>query len=205
MTDIKLNLFNHSEDTNNTTYVIFQNNVSLDAKVQSVAWKVIHDLGNGCRHPFVYPTEYYVGATDANGNHMPAIPAETGATYEVFMTNSGHELRCFNKPAANPIEVEIWNNLKKGSINAQIYRGGSLIATKQNVTPGSKANFQFQPKLYIGAVSHITEGAILNSNITVQYLTELNLQSVSAANIIITGGGVGTDSTPIKFTLIPLI
>ncbi len=203
MSDIKLNLINNSEDENNTDYVLYQQNTSIDTRVQSVAWKIIKSLGIGSHHHITYPMEFQVGAIDANGNCMPLISAEKGSRYEMVLTNSGHEFSKFETSAANPLDVEIWNNLKKGSMDAQIYRGGGLLATKLNIMPGSKANFQFKPILFIGAVSQITEGKIMSSNVTVQYLTKLNLQNTSHTDIIISGGGKGTEATPLTFTLMP--
>ncbi|MCH9638950.1 MAG: hypothetical protein K0U40_05600 [Betaproteobacteria bacterium] len=205
MADIKLNLINLSEDASNSDYVIFQRNINLDSGIQAVAWKVIQSLGNGANHPFTYPQELYVGAKDANGNYMQKILAKKGYAYEMINTLSGHELRSSPMPAASPVDVEVSNKLAKGSIDAQIYRGGSLLAAKVNIAPGSKANFQFQSILFIGSVSQVVEGTAMNSNVTVQYLTELNLMGISVADIIISGGGVGTESTAIKFTLAPTV
>jgi len=205
MADIKLNLTNLSEDASNSDYVIFQKNISPDSGIQSVAWKVIQSLGNGSNHPFTYPQEFYVGAKDANGNYMRVIPAKKGSAYEMVNTLSGHELRSSAVSAVNPVDVEVWNSLTKGSMDAQVYRGGNLLASKVNIAPGSKANFQFQPILLIGSVSQVVEGTAMNSNVTVQYLTELNLIGISVADIIISGGGVGPESTAIKFTLVPTV
>jgi hypothetical protein len=201
MADIQLNLINLSGDVNNSDYVIFQKNAATDVNVQSVAWIVVKNLGNGDNHPFTYPMNFAVGAKDSDGNYMPQIAATPGNTYEVAMARSGHVLRNSSAPAANPTEVEVWNNLSLGAIDAQIYRDGKLLATKVNVPPGSKANFQFLPKIYIGTVSQVTQGAVMNSNVTVQYLTELDLLGVSSADIIVSGGGAGPNATPFKFTL----
>jgi hypothetical protein len=199
--DIKLNLINRSGDVNNSDYVVFQKNAATDVNVQSVAWIVIKNLGNSDNHPFVYPMEFSVGAKDSDGNYMPQIEAVNNTTYEVAMARSGHVLRPSTTPAANPTEVEVWNNLNLGSIDAQIYRDGLLLASKVNVAPGSKANFQFLPKVFIGTVSQVNQGDVMNSNVTVQYLTELDLLGVSSADIIITGGGAGPNATPVMFSL----
>ncbi|ODC03060.1 hypothetical protein BFW38_05360 [Terasakiispira papahanaumokuakeensis] len=201
MASIKLNLINHSADANNSDYVIFQKNAATDVNIQSVAWKVVKNLGNSDNHPFEYPMEFQVCAKDYNGNYMPKITAHNDHVYEVIMAQSGHQLRDGSQTAANPNEVEVWNNLTQGAIDAQIYRDGKLLATKVNVAPGSKANFEFKPKIFIGMVSQVEEGTVMNSNVTIQYLTEIDLLGVSSADIIITGGGRGTDSVPFKFTL----
>lgn len=199
--DIKLNLINRSGDVNNSDYVIFQKNAATDVNVQSIAWKVVHNLGNGDNHPFVYPMNFEVGAKDSDGNYMPLIGAVNGSTYEVAMERSGHVLRPSVTPASNPTEVEVWNNLSLGAVDAQIYRDGRLLAAKVNVAPGSKGNFQFLPKLFIGTVSQVTQGTVMNSNVSVQYLTELDLLGISSADIVVTGGGAGPNATAFQFSL----
>ncbi|MCH9639613.1 MAG: hypothetical protein K0U40_08980 [Betaproteobacteria bacterium] len=201
MADIQLNLINQAGDVNNSDYVIFQKNAATDVNVQSVAWIVVKNLGHSDNHPFIYPMEFFVSSKDSDGNYMPQIAAQNGDTYEVAMARSGHVLRNFPTPAANPTEVEVWNNLSLGAVDAQIYRDGKLLATKINVAPGSKANFQFLPKIFIGTVSQVNQGTVMNSNVTVQYLTELDLLGVSSADIIVSGGGAGPNATAFKFTL----
>lgn len=200
MSDIKLNLINHSSDINNSDYVIFQKNATTDANIQPIAWTVVKNLGKGDNHPFVYPIEFAVGAKDAEGKHYPPILAQNGNAYEVVMTPTGRVLQVAPTPAANPTEVEVWNNLALGSIDAQIYRDGKLLASTANVPPGSGANFQFQPKLFIGAMSQVEQGSVMNPSITM-HPTELILSGVSSADIIITGGGAGPSATAFEFTL----
>lgn len=201
MANIQLRLINHSGDVNNSDYVIFQKNSATDVNVQSVAWIVVKNLGNSDYHPFTYPMEFSVGAKDSDGNYMPQLPAQNGNAYEVAMDRSGHVLRASSAQTAIPTEVEVWNNLALGAVDAQIYRDGKLLAAKVNVPPGSKANFQFLPKIFIGMVSQVEQGTVMNSNVTVQYLTELDLLGVTSADIIVSGGGAGTNATPFKFTL----
>ena len=82
MANIKLNLINRSADANNSDYVIFQKNAATDINIQSVAWKVVKNLGNSDNHPFVYPMEFQVCAKDYNGNYMPKITAHNDHVYE---------------------------------------------------------------------------------------------------------------------------
>ena len=198
---IKLNLINRSSDVNNSDYVVFQENADTDVKVQTIAWKVVHNLGNGDNHPFVYSDGLKVSAKDANGNYMPQIKATPGSTYGVVMENSGHKLCQSTIPACTKTQTEVWNNLSKGSVDMQIYRDDRLLATKVNVPPGSKANFEFLPKLFIGVVSQVEEGDVMNSNVTVQYLQEISLLGITSADIVVTGGGAGVDATPFMFSL----
>ncbi|MDB5088090.1 MAG: hypothetical protein JWR09_2084, partial [Mucilaginibacter sp.] len=55
--------------------------------------------------------------------------------------------------------------------------------------------------LWIGAVSQIWEGDLINSAITSQVNTELSLLGIASADIVMTGGGPGKASTGFNFTL----
>ncbi|HAD97467.1 MAG TPA: hypothetical protein DCG19_08675 [Cryomorphaceae bacterium] len=202
MSDIKLNLVNLSQDANNSSYVIFQKNASLDTAVQDVAWIVVKNLGINDNHPFVYPMGLTVSAQDSDGNYMPQIATENDSVHSVEMTPSGHRLsQSPGKKAANPREVELWNSLSQGAIHAEIYRNGKLLARKSNVVPGSKANFKFKPSIFIGCVSQLEEGAVMDSNVTVQHLQEIPLLGIKQADIVISGGGIGSEATGYQFTL----
>ena len=115
---------------------------------------------------------------------------------------SGDELRITGDPASSPTEVEVRNSLSQGAISANIYRNGLLLAQKTNISPAQKAVFEFKPRIFIGAVSQIEQGQVLNSAILQSVNTELDLLAISSADIVITGGGGGQDATPFVFSLV---
>jgi hypothetical protein len=63
------------------------------------------------------------------------------------------------------------------------------------------AAFQFQPTIWIGAVSQVTQGQVMNSAIVDQVNTELSLLGLASADIVMTGGGPGKSSQPFSFSL----
>jgi hypothetical protein len=52
--------------------------------------------------------------------------------------------------------------------------GHQLVVTRTQVAPGLKAVFQFQPRIWIGVVSQVGQGEVLNSAIGKR---SLNLRS----------------------------
>ena len=90
--EIKLNFIDRSNDHNNSDIVFYQKNVATDYDSLSVAWKVIRNCGVGCNHPFVYPMEMQVSASDSWGNYMPMLTATNGNLYHVTRAPSGDEL-----------------------------------------------------------------------------------------------------------------
>jgi hypothetical protein len=200
---IELTFINQSYDQNNSDVVIFQKNVATDFEEIAVAWRVIKNCGRGWSHKFAYPMNFDVGAQDAWGNVSNLQPAINGQKWNVVRSTSGDILALDTNPASNFTEVEIRNGLSVGAIDAQIYRDGKLIATKTGVAPQQKATFEFKPTLWIGVVSQIDEGTIMNSAILSDINTEISLLGIQKANIIMTGGGVGSSATPFVFTLVP--
>ena len=198
---IELNLINRSADTNNSDVVIFQQNVAEDVGEIAVAWRVIKNLGSGWNHPFTYSLSPEVGAGDSWGNLSPRLKAENGDRFEMIKDNAGNVLKRSSHPATSPEEIEIANNLPEGAVDALIYRDGLIAARKSSVAPGEKAVFQFKPTIWVGVVSEISEGDLMNSAILSTVNTEISLLGIEAADLVWTGGGAGATATEFNFTL----
>ena len=199
--DILLNFYNYSNATDNPEVIIFQKNVAENYDELAVAWKVIQNCGQGDYHPFTYPMTMYVSAGDSYDNYTPKLKAENGQSFSMQLNPSGDQLVLSGESASSPNEVEVWNNLKKGAISANVYKNGSLLALKTGVAPGQKAVFEFKPYIWIGVASQIVEGQVMNSAVLSQFNTQLSLQGIASADIYMTGGGPGPNSTPYQFTL----
>lgn len=199
--NIKLNFINKSADTNNSSVVVFQKNVAESFDEIAIAWKVIENCGRMDNHPFLYPMKFEVCSSDSYGNFTPKMTAFEGQAYEMVKNTSGDVLKLAEESATSPTEVEIQNNLLQGSINGTIAKDGRALAIKSNIVPGEKAVFQFHPTIWIGVVSQITEGQVMNSAIIQKVNTELPLYGLSSADIVLTGGGGGKDSSNFSFHL----
>ncbi len=200
MPDIKLNFVNQSNDRNNSEVVIFQKNVATSYEELAVAWKVIEYCGQSWNHPFTYPMDMFVAASDSWGNFSQQQAASNGQQFAVIENQSGDILQ-YAGQASSQNEVEVLNGLQLGAIDANVYKDNRLLATKTSIAPGQKAVFQFKPTIWIGVVSQIEEGQIMNSAILSNINTEISLFGVKSADIVMTGGGPGSGSTPFQFTL----
>jgi hypothetical protein len=166
----------------------------------AIAWKVIRYCGRDCYHPLVYPVGFEVATSDDYGNHSPRVPATNGQTLSVTRTPSGRRLGP-SAASPSPLEIQVVNEMPRGAVNVNLYKGGLLVARKPSVAPGMKAVFQFKPTLWIGVVSEVVEGQALSSAILSNVNTELSLLGIASADIVMTGGGSGADSTAYVFTL----
>lgn len=201
MADIKLTFINESNDQNNSEVVIFQKNVATDFDELAVAWRVIRNCATGWQHEFTYPMEMKISANDSWGNEICApIVANNGQMFHVYEDLSGNQLGYAGQSASKK-EVQLRNDLAKGSIDGKIYKDGKLLALKTGVSPSQKAVFEFLPTLWIGVVSQIEEGEVINSAIMSDINTELVLTGIASASIVMTGGGTGQDALPFTFTL----
>jgi hypothetical protein len=198
--DIKLNFINNSNDANNSQIVIFQKNVATDFDELAVAWRVIRYCGMGDNHPFTFPMTMSVSASDSYGNYTPHMDAQNGQLFTMSLTPSGDKLSRTGAGSSRS-EVQVLNSLPKGAINANIYKDGKLLATKTSVAPQQKAVFQFKPTIWIGVASQIEQGQVMNSAIISSVNTELSLLGIASADIVMTGGGPGRESTPFQFNL----
>lgn len=199
---VNLTYYNKSNDKNNSKIVIFQKNVNTDFDELAVAWRVIENCGHGDRHPFYVPFGLSVDGKDSYGNYTPNLAAENGTVYEIAMDASGHVLReATDQSGRSGKEVQVKNSLDRGAVDANCYKDGKLLAKKTSVAPGQKAVFQFQPVIYMGVVSQVTEGEVMNSAIISSINTKFSLLGIKSADIILTGGGPGKGSTPFEFSM----
>lgn len=198
--DIQLNFINKSNDANNSEIVIFQKNVATNFDELAVAWQVIKYCGQGDSHPFVFPMTMQVGASDSDGNCTPQQTANNGQLFAREQTASGDRL----VPAGSCTsakEVQVLNARPEGAINASIYKDGKLLAIKTAIAPQQKAVFEFKPTIWIGVASQVVQGQVMNSATMSNINTELSLQGIASADLVMTGGGPGSASTPFSFAL----
>ena len=74
-------------------------------------------------------------------------------------------------------------------------------ASKTSIAPGQKAVFHFKPTIWIGAISQVAQGEVMNSAIINDVETEISLLGIASADIVMTGGGSGAASTAFEFNL----
>lgn len=187
--DIKLTYRNNSNDVANSSVVVFQKMVNADYDELSVAWTVIKNCGSGEYHPFIYPMEMFVACSDNDGNYTPTLPATNGNLFSLARSDSGNKLSLPAGSTCNSREVQVSNDLDYGAIKAGIYKDGRLLALKTSVSPGEKAVFQFLPSIWVGIVSDVEEGDVMDSAVISNINTELSLLGIASADVVLTGGG----------------
>lgn len=199
MISIALNFVNQSNDTNPGGIVIFQQN-SAGPNEAVTAWRVFQDIGQGVAHPFSVPIDLTVAASDSYGTITPQLPAPNGTRFDMVSSIRGNQLQLSQTPASAPQMVEVYNELPVGAIAALVYRDGRLLSQKTGMGPGQKAQFVFEPAIYIKLNSEVQEGEIMDAG-TMSDKTMISLLGIKSADIVMSGGGSGPDAQPIIFSL----
>lgn len=195
MTTIKLNLINKSDERDNPDIVICESNTA-----GTVAWRVIQNLGTNDYHPFTFPMQNQIGASDSYGNYTPAINADNGQKFEMIKDASGDVLKAAGQ-SENPKAIGLANKLKTGVINVYLYKDAKKFIQASNLTPEQTVFFEPQPKIWIGVATQVAEGQALNSAVLQNINTEINLLGIQSADIVMKGGGTSPDAKPITFSL----
>lgn len=199
--EIKLRFVNLSLDGNKSEVVVYQKNQITGMASLATAWKVIRFCGRDCYHPFVFPTAFEVAVADEHGNFSPRMAVENGQMLKLESTALGGRRLLRAGLANTSSEFEVLNDLGQGAVNVCVFRDGRMVGMKTAVTPGQKAVFQYPPVLWIGVCSQVVQGAAINTAVISHANTELSLLGVASADIVMSGGGPGEDSTAYEFNL----
>lgn len=194
--DIELTFVNNSTDENNSSVVIFQKDTSPDFGDMAVAWHVIP--AGVPQLPLQWMWNLSASGSDGQGKHTAIVPARQGEAYTV---KSGYEGALNLVPqgrSGDDATIDIVNGQDGETIDAHVYRNGKLLAVTHGVAPGAQCSFTFKPTIWVGTVPHSTqEGQILHAQLLSGIETELSLEGIASAQIVMTGGGAG----PAKFAL----
>lgn len=201
--NIEITFINNTEDMNNNEVVIFQKNIASNLNETLVAWRVIQNCGRGWEHKFNFPLGYEIAASDSYGNVTPLKPAKTGEKWEIVKSKSGDELILSEEPVANRNQIVLKNSLEQGAINAQIYKEGKLLSEKRNVVPRQLGLFEFNTNIWLGVANGVQEGFPIQPALLEEIDTEISLLGIMQANLVMTGGGVGSSALPYEFSLEP--
>ncbi|MGK4568065.1 hypothetical protein [Flavobacterium sp. 3HN19-14] len=120
--------------------------------------------------------------------------------FEMVHSPTGVVLQQADHPSTE-LTLEVANHLQKGIIGMHFYRNGRLVATRTGMPPGQKGILLLRPSIFIGVVSEMTEGEVINQAILEQIKTEISLNGIVGADIVMTGGGAGEDAVPFSFRI----
>jgi len=194
---IPLRVINQSNDNNNIDVVIFQKNIAVFDET-AVAWQLLRFTGSGQIKELVFGNTLGIACQDGFGNFTPRLDANSGSKYEMVSSPSGDSLT-LSGPSSSPSEIQLLNSIN-GHISGLIYRSNKLLARRDAVSVGQSAVFQFRPTIFIGVVSGLVEGQVMDSSVLSGINTEMSLLGIASTDIVMTGGGAGPSATPFSFS-----
>ncbi len=195
----ELTFINRSYDVSRSDIVIFQPNEAATGVQCPVAWKVIKRCPVDWSHTFTFSSEFQAGIRDGDGNLSPRIPVTPGTLVTVSPRPHGAVALDLEK-AEDPVGIYLESRLKSAGCDAEIYRDGRLLSRYPALASRTHVAFQFGNHIFVAATSGINEGDLLRlSDLHWLTLTKLDLLGVTSAEIVMTGGGYGSDATPLCF------
>lgn len=197
--DVAFTVINESDCGHDIELVVFQKNAARDADELLVAWKVIHGLGRGERHPFTFHAGTAVAVGDPWGNDAPQFSAAGGEVDGMSCTPSGHELS-WDGPGASPHEI-LCRNDQKETVSVGLYRSGRLLMQRPGVAPGATASFVIEPTLFLTVCSGLAVGELLPSHVFSPDAFAISLRGLRSATIVVSGAGPGRQALPFIYQL----
>lgn len=196
----RLNFVSRSTASFRTSVLLFQQNVALVNDSPVIAWKSIRNCGYYCNHPFDYDDQLSVSISDCFGNYTPRKLVNAGDVLAAVPAPSGRRLVTIENRTARR-DVHVRNDLPRGAINVHVFRGADPLWRRTSLVPQQETVFRFEPTLWIGEAPGVVQGEPLSPAFVGTVLTQLPLFGVASADIVMSGGEPGPDSTPIAFKL----
>jgi hypothetical protein len=188
MADINLTFINKSNDMNNSSVVIFQQNVAEDFGELAVAWRVIQNAGRLDNHPFhfQYSTDYFISASNVDTH----LHAQHNFSYEALDQSGLAVIRAHADKGTVKNGYTFLNNLPFEVVSADVYNDNFLIASVPYIEPQQKAEITLpELEICIAAIDiDVQEGGFLPSDFTADKsnYTTLSLKGVEESAIVYT-------------------
>lgn len=203
-TNTELRIINLSDTPRSQNIIILQKNFANNAANDSVTvWRVISGLKYDHHCEVSFSNKLFASISDSYNNHKPIVELKHGYLYKIMQR---HSQVVFVEAglAANPLEIQIENSLTQGAYNVNIFRNNSLLSHYGPLIPKQKIAFQFKYIIWVGFLATVKEGDTLfisdiemDSNFQQFYLI-----GIKRADLVLVGGGIDHESTPLKFHLI---
>lgn len=200
--DIELNFINRSADAANCTIVIYQENAEMTFGGEEIAWKVIRNIGLNESFSFLYSPNVEISLSNSWGDIDQLTEALIGRAYDIVEDYSGDVLNLSNKQVNNPNAIEIWNGHEHRNFDVNCHRNVTRMGSIKSVGPGENAVFEFRESLSLVVTTQtgIEEGDVINPEFFTDLSTELSVNYITSADIVMTGGG-SESNEPIQFSL----
>ncbi len=195
----EISFVNKSLSASPVDAVFFEPAHFFDAQTRRVPWLFIQQCPYGFSHPFEYDFSMTMQLRDDCGNFSPPVKVIRGYRYNIVSVN-GREM-LVKEGQEDKRAIEVFNNLTEGSPEIVLSRGGKTTAIRSNLVPGEFFSFSIPDELIARKVSGYEQAKRLQQLETDGYSTVLTMQGIKQAELVLTGGGTGTNAKKYAFNL----
>lgn len=156
-------------------------------KSKGVAWRVF-ELDPLEKSPAFLYTPLEVNISDAYGNYTLIQPAQPGHRFQIVDSPSGIILDPLEEKGSGA-EIQITNNLRRGTMNVHFFRNEILFAEQFGVAAAQVVGFEFEDRLSVAVTDGIVEGQMLEEKMLATINTEFSMADIKSAEIVVRGEG----------------
>lgn len=198
MEEIQLHFINRSKQESPSNIVIYQRNqAALSFGEKPIAWKILQKCGIGDTQTVSFSSEVEVVIVDDAGNYGKPIVAAEGRMLEIVQGQSGPQLKLSDKMSDYPNEFGVLNSLNDQTSSVHCLRNGEILAWKQELGPGQKAQFLFSNTILIGSLEEVEVGKEMDRS-DIREMADFDLTAVGSADVVFIGGEEGVSSLSLK-------
>lgn len=195
---IGLTFLNRSLDVNRSDMAIFQRNRAAPTEAPPLLWTLIRGCPPGWHRRLSFDWRLQLSVGDASGNRTSRIDLQPG--HEIILHPHERDRIGFSARAVGPPIGNRITNLTGRPLDAEIFRGGRLLARHAGLAPGRSACFEFDRCVQMTAVSGLEEGSLLpQTELRWRPLSLIDLAGLTEARIFMLGGGWGAEAAPLFF------
>lgn len=189
---VNLRFINRSNTVGGTDIIVFQKNLEGVMDENIVAWQIC-TLAQDEADDIVYDKRLQLGYNVIGVGRVTTVNASVGNIYGL---NNGVY---YSGEWMSPSELATFNT-NPYAIVVEVYRSGNVLSALPAGSDDTSL-FRFNPTIWVGVVSSIEEGDVLDSGTVASINTEISLLGIKSADVVMVGGGVGPSAVPYSFML----
>lgn len=196
---IRLRFVNSSLEAPPPDVFLYQRDQAPGPEGETLVWKRIRRCLYGWNHPLCISDGVILSFRYDGRNWSRPRPAAPGDHFLVQMKKRGGvEVEVLPPQTGGPITIR--NTGRIGEVEVFVLRNDRPLV-RRTLGPGAEASFSFPLVFVVGADRRCEEGEPLAATPADRFHAEIDLQGIVSADLVMTGGGPGPGSTPLRFEL----
>ena len=176
-------------DSDNTTsdFLVFSRSVSPSLSAEAAAWKVIRHIGPGDSHVFQYTVDSQLRVVwDGGSSFSNVVDSMPGQGWEFTTVGNDYQLVADSQVKILPVQIGVLNAVPE-AVTVQLLKDGGVWASLPDVTSGQQADFEFEPRIFVGFGQAAQTTEAVDFAVMSSYWTEISLLGLSSLTIAATG------------------